>query len=144
MISIATSEELPEIFDLLVSAHIGVAHDWRADVVARASLENHLAGCCALDFVEATSILHSLTVVKSKRRIGVGSALVEYCVEIASDRGAEDIALLTMFWNVNFFRKNGFSTTSRSLLPRSLANNPLIYDSVLRRATPMIRRLACL
>jgi N-acetylglutamate synthase-like GNAT family acetyltransferase len=83
LISIATSEELPEIYSLLVTARIGVVHGWRADVVARASLENHLAGCCALDFVEATSILHSLTVVKSKRRMGIGSALVEYCVEIA-------------------------------------------------------------
>jgi N-acetylglutamate synthase-like GNAT family acetyltransferase len=142
LISLATLGEMQEIFDLLVSARIGVVDGWRADVVVRASLEKDLAGCCALDFAEGTSILHSLTVVKSKRRMGIGSALVDYCIEIARDRGAEDVVLLTMFWNVNFFRKNGFSTTSRSLLSRSLANNPLIYDPALRRATPMIRHLA--
>ena len=143
-ISIARPEELPEILNLLLAAHIGVVAGWHADVVLRARTENHITGCCALDFVAKTAILHSLAVEKSSRRLGIGSALVGLCVDTARSKGAADIVALTMFWNVNFFRKNGFSTSSRLLLPSSLNSNPLIYDPVLRRATPMIRRLVCL
>lgn len=144
LISIARSEELPEILSFLLAAHIGVVAGWHADVVVRARPANQITGCCAVDFVEKAAILHSLAVEKSNRRLGIGSALVGLCVDTARSKGAADIVALTMFWNVNFFRKNGFSTTSRSLLPASLNNNPLIYDPVLRRATPMIRRLVCL
>jgi N-acetylglutamate synthase-like GNAT family acetyltransferase len=56
----------------------------------------------------------------------------------ARTNGAEIVVLMTMFWNVNFYRKLGFETTSRKLLPEALKGHPMIYDPSLRRSTPMV------
>ncbi|MBZ5505827.1 MAG: GNAT family N-acetyltransferase [Acidobacteriia bacterium] len=132
---------MPEIVRLLMDCRIGADEKWSADIVVEASRGNQLLGCCALDFVGRVAILHSLAIDRQTRRRGIGRALVERCVRLAGARQAHCVVALTMFWNVNFFRKCGFATTSRKLLPPSLANHPLVFDSAFRRATPMIRHI---
>ncbi len=132
---------MPELRRLLVEANIGVGERWSADVVVKAMLLHHIVGCCAIDFAHPASILHSLAVRKTERRKGIGRAMVERSVQIAREQGATVVIALTMFWNVSFFRKCGFETTSRKLLPECLAGNPLVFDSAFRRATPMRRQL---
>jgi N-acetylglutamate synthase-like GNAT family acetyltransferase len=137
----AAPDRFSEIVRLLMSARIGAAEDWSADRVTEATIGEDLVGCCAVDFVENVAILHSLAIEKPMRRRGIGRALVEGTVEIARARHAECIVALTMFWNVNFFRKCGFVTTSRKLLPGRLAGHPFIFDPAFRHATPMIRQI---
>jgi len=132
---------LPAIIRLLIDARIGAEEDWSADVTVEATVGTDLVGCCATDFVGNVAILHSLAVEKHMRRRGIGKALVEYSVEIAGERHAEWIVTFTMFWNINFFRKCGFVTTSRKLLPECFAGHPWIFDPLFRRATPMVRQI---
>jgi N-acetylglutamate synthase-like GNAT family acetyltransferase len=138
-----TAERVPQIVRLLIDSRIGVDEDWSAQVLIEAAWDKRLAGCCALDFVERVAILHSLAIDKPMRRKGIGKALVERCVTLVASQQVCCIVALTMFWNVTFFRKCGFNTTSRKLLPACLANHPLVYHPVLQRATPMIRRVSC-
>lgn len=134
-------DRLPEIVRLMMDCRIGADEKWSADVVVEASRGNQLLGCCALDFVERVAILHSLAIDRQTRRRGIGRALVEHCVRLAGEQQVHCVVALTMFWNVNFFRKCGFATTSRKLLPPCLANSPLVFDPAFRRATPMIRHI---
>jgi N-acetylglutamate synthase-like GNAT family acetyltransferase len=137
----APPDRLPEVIRLLISAKIGAEENLSADFVIEATDGSTLVGCCALDFVKNVTIVHNLAVEKPMRRKGIGRALVEYSVKIAALRHTELMVALTMFWNVNFFRKLGFSTTSRKMLPASLEGRPLIFDPALRRATPMVRKV---
>jgi len=139
----ANPDRFPEIIRLLMSARIGAEKGWSADRVIEATTGKDLVGCCALDFVGNVVLLHSLVIDKPMRRRGIGWALVEEAVEIARARRVEYMVALTMFWNVNFFRKCSFVTTSRKLLPERLAGHPFIFDPVFRYATPMIRRIDC-
>lgn len=139
--SIAEADSTPKLLAILRDAKIGVGEGWSADVVVKAVRQREIVGCCAVDFAYPASILHSLAVRKRERRRGVGRALVEHSVQIAAEQGATIIVALTMFWNVGFFRKCGFDTTSRKLLPRCLAGNPLVFDQVFRRTIPMKRDL---
>jgi N-acetylglutamate synthase-like GNAT family acetyltransferase len=140
-ISHPTLERLPSIMQLLVDSRIGIDEEWSAEVIVQASRRGQLLGCCALDFVGRTAVLHGLAVHKPVRRMGIGRKLVAYCVALARKRQAESVLAFTMFWNVNFFRKCGFHTTSRKLLPPVLKDNVLVCHTALRRATPMIRRI---
>lgn len=142
-VACAAPDRFPEIIRLLMSARIGAEEEWSADMVIEATVEKELVGCCALDFVENVAILHSLAVEKPMRRKGIGNTLVENSVEIARRRHAGCIVALTMFWNVKFFRKCGFVTISRRLLPERLAGHPSIFGPMFRHATPMIRQIDC-
>jgi N-acetylglutamate synthase-like GNAT family acetyltransferase len=142
-ISHSTPERLPVIIRLLMEARIGVDEGWTAEVIIQANQNERLLGCCALDFVGRMAVLHGLAVEKPMRRMGIGKKLVEYCIALAQERQAESVVTFTMFWNVNFFRKCGFHTTSRKLLPPMLKDNVLVCHPALRRATPMITQFTC-
>jgi len=140
-ISHPTPEQLPSLIRLLMEARIGVDKEWSAEVIIQANQNERLLGCCALDFVGRMAVLHGLAVDKTVRRMGIGKKLVKYCVALARKRQAESVVTFTMFWNVNFFRKCGFHTTSRKLLPPALKDNVLVFHPALRRATPMMRQI---
>lgn len=137
----AEADITPELLAILMDAKIGVGAGWSADVVLKATRQQEIVGCCGLDFVYPASILHSLVVRRHMRRRGVGRELVDHAVLIAGEKGASTIVALTMFWNVGFFRKCGFETTSRKILPPCLFGNPLVFDPIFRYATPMKREL---
>jgi N-acetylglutamate synthase-like GNAT family acetyltransferase len=122
-----------------MEARIGVDEEWSAEVIFQASQDEQLIGCCALDFASRIAVLHGLAIYKPMRRLGIGKKLVESCIALAQERQAESVLAFTMFWNVDFFRKCGFYTTSRKVLPPALRDNVHVCHPALRRATPMIR-----
>jgi N-acetylglutamate synthase-like GNAT family acetyltransferase len=126
---------------LLTEAKIGIGEDWNSYPYWTAFADGEVVGCASLVFVDSVCIFHSLAVRKLYRRMRIGSGLVERRIDESLERGATVALLMTMFWNVNFFRRFGFETTSRKLLPPAVAHEPLIFDPTFRKATPMIRML---
>jgi N-acetylglutamate synthase-like GNAT family acetyltransferase len=126
---------------LLSAAHIG--GDNRLDATNLVVATNHdsVVGCAALQAFDRVAVLHSVAVEKRARRKGIGKRLVRACLASARRRNVRMVVLMTMFWNVNFFRRFGFRTVSRRALPDSLQRHPLIIDPVFRYCTPMVRRI---
>jgi N-acetylglutamate synthase-like GNAT family acetyltransferase len=80
-----------------------------------------IVGCAAVREIGDGGYLYGLTVCKEWRRRGIGSALVRERLKWLSRNGANFAVLLTMFWNVRFFRQSGFRTVPRKGLPAMCA-----------------------
>ena len=129
------------IKSLLTEVNIGIDENWNKYFYWIAEWNGEVVGCCSLVHVDTVAIFHSLAVKKAYRHKGIGSELMEFRLLEAQVTGDEFAVLMTMFWNVNFYRKLRFETTSRKFLPTVLRNHPMIFDAAFRRSTPMIRDL---
>jgi len=103
-----------------------------------ATANGHVIGCSRIEIVGEYALLRNVAVEKVWRHKGVGSRLVKKCLlEIrAADRTM--IALVTMFWNVNFFRRFGFRTVSRQDLHTQLRKMDVFSHPTYRFTTPML------
>jgi N-acetylglutamate synthase-like GNAT family acetyltransferase len=126
---------------LLRAAHIAADDYGEMNGIIVAIQDGSLVGCSGLEICDSDAILHSVVVEKALRRRGVGTRLVRECLRSARRRQVLIVALMTMFWNVNFFRQLGFRTLSRRDLPETLRDHPLIADKAFKYCTPMMRRL---
>src|SRR5262245_19639973 len=104
---------------LLAGAHIGAEDNPDLAGFFVAVSAGSIVGCGGFERCGRASILHSIVVDKKARRRGVGRRLVAAIIGCRSS-GVQVVALMTMFWNVNFFRRVGFRTVSRRALPESL------------------------
>lgn len=106
-----------------------------------ATLHNQVVGTAGLELIHPVAVLHSVAVEKQLRHRGIGLQLVTRCLEEAGRQGAETAALVTMFWNVNFFRRAGFESISRKELPWELRRHPLFSAAKYRYTIPMFLKL---
>ncbi|PID73959.1 MAG: GNAT family N-acetyltransferase [Desulfobacterales bacterium] len=120
----ATIQDVPVIHDLLHScSHQG-------DLIPRslsdlygssrdftvAVQENCVMGCAALQFCwEDLAEIRSMAVRESKRRRGVGTALVHACTEEARRYGIRKLFCLT--FKPDLYARFGFHTIERAELP---------------------------
>ena len=103
-----------------------------------AVIRKEVIGCAAIELLGTQALLRSVAVDRPWRRRGIGRALVVACLDFAQRRGATAVALVTMFWNTNFFRGVGFATVSRRQLPAGIRLNPMFTAEKYRYTTPMI------
>ena len=129
------------IKSLLTEVNIGIDENWNKYFYWIAEWNSEVVGCSSLVHVDTVAIFHSLAVKKAYRHRGIGSELMKLRLLDARATGDEIAVLMTMFWNVNFYRKLQFETTSRKSLPTVLRDHPMIFDAAFRRSTPMIRDL---
>jgi amino-acid N-acetyltransferase len=130
MIRKAKIHEVPEIYRLLVN--FSKKAEW--DILPRkmADLYNlvrdffvyrkdqgRIRGIAALHiFWEDLGEIRSLGVLPDFRKTGIGSLLMEKCLEEARDLGLKRVFVLTSTQNANFFDRFGFKKVHKDDLPR--------------------------
>ena len=98
-----------------------------------------VVACCGLDFHNGNAILTSLAVEKGFRHQGIGSALVTHRLKIAKQRAAKFVALITMYYHFNFYKKRGFRTCPRADLPTSIKSYSQFTTSRYKKCAVMFR-----
>lgn len=78
-----------------------------------------ILGCCALHPTwEDLAEIRSVAVKPDTKKRGIGTAVVERCIETASVLGIKKVFLLT--YVPEFFRKLGFSEVEKEQLPKKI------------------------
>lgn len=116
----ARGEDLPRLFELLAGADLptaGFAEHLGTALVARDG--ERLVGCVALESYGDEALLRSLVVAPAARGTGLGERLTAAALELARERGARRVWLLTTTAE-RFFPRFGFRRVERSALPPAL------------------------
>lgn len=71
-----------------------------------------------------------------KRRIGI--ALFDHALAHAKTTGASPVALLTMYYHFNRFKRCGFRTYPRKDVPERLMSHPMLTDKRFMKCAVMI------
>jgi amino-acid N-acetyltransferase len=109
----AQESDLPAVLGLLESTHLptaGVAVTPSHFVVAES--KGKVVGVVGLEMYGRSALLRSAAVEESWRGSGVGRVLVERALDVARERGIEDVFLLTTTAE-NYFPRFGFTCVSR-------------------------------
>ena len=97
-----------------------------------------IVGCAAVRAVDGWGYLYGLAVKRTWRRRGIGSALISARLHWLHTHQFPCAILLTMFWNIRFFRRLGFHPQPKRDLPGSLLRLPDLRDAMNHRCTAMI------
>lgn len=81
-----------------------------------ASIGGEIVGCIAARCVDGIGYIYGLVVAKQWRKMGIGHFLTQRCIEQVVRAGATKVYILSMFWNVRFFKKHGFALVARSAI----------------------------
>jgi amino-acid N-acetyltransferase len=109
----AQSADLPGVLDLLGRSDLpsaGVADALPHFVIAEN--EGQLVGVVGLELYGSSALLRSAAVEESWRRTGVGRTLIESALDLARDRGIDDVFLLTTTAE-HYFPRFGFACVTR-------------------------------
>lgn len=119
----ADNRHLKDINRLIRGAKIGdgikkpVKNFW----IAR--LNKKIVGCAGLDLIgNKSAIFTHLVVAKKFRHQGIGLALINHRKRVARQRRANVLALITMYYYYNFYKRRGFKVVKRADLPEHLKN----------------------
>ena len=86
-----------------------------------AKIGDRVVGCAGLEFInDRAAVFTHLVVEKAQRKQGIGSALIEKRFEAARKRGVKALALCTMYYHFNFYKRRGFRTVPRANLPEDI------------------------
>jgi amino-acid N-acetyltransferase len=109
----ASSADLEAVFGLLERSGLpraGVADNFSQFLVAEA--DGRLVGVVGLELYGQSALLRSAAVEESWRGSGVGRVLVERALDLARERGIDDVYLLTTSAE-HYFPKFGFVCVRR-------------------------------
>ena len=76
-----------------------------------------LVGCAGVVYFNGIAVLTHVAVEAELRRQGIGGALVDKAYDAAKGKGVKVVALITMYYRFNWFKKWGFRTVPRAELP---------------------------
>jgi N-acetylglutamate synthase-like GNAT family acetyltransferase len=80
-----------------------------------------IIGCSVLEFINSRAAVLAYNVVKKEyRKQGIGSILIEKRVERCCQNNIQILSLATMFYLFNFYKRRGFATMKRALLPSDI------------------------
>jgi amino-acid N-acetyltransferase len=119
-IEAARAHDLDGLQELLAGAGLptaGFTDQFGAALVARDG--ERLAGCVALELYGREALLRSLVVAPEVRGTGLGERLTEAALQLAHERGARRVWLLTTTAE-RFFPRFGFRRVERNALPAAL------------------------
>jgi amino-acid N-acetyltransferase len=109
----AEAADLPAVLSLLERSKLptaGVADGFSHFLVAEG--DGKLVGVAGLELYDGSALLRSVAVEEAWRGSGVGRVLVERALDLARERGIEDVYLLTTTAE-HYFPKFGFTCVSR-------------------------------
>ena len=113
----AAAADAPAVLDLIAACGLpeaGVRDHLDAAVVARA--DGRIVACAALELYGDGALLRSVAVDHTIRGSGVGQRIVQAALDLAKERGAACVYLLTTTAE-HFFPKFGFMPVSRDDVP---------------------------
>lgn len=87
-----------------------------------ATVEGNVVGCVGLEMFEPAGLLRSLAVREPHRGSGLGSALFERIILVATGKGAQRLFLLTTT-AAPFFAQRGFEPVDRSEAPEVMTKS---------------------
>lgn len=101
--------------------------------------DGEVVGCCALEvYSKRLAEIRSLAVAKEYQGKGIGTALIEHCLEAAKAKGVYEILSITSA--VPLFEKQGFGTfkNEKFALIKVLRQNPAVLEcGVSSQTAPM-------
>ncbi len=131
----------PAVRDLLTEAGLpleGAAAAFATGVVA--SDGDRLVGCAAIEPYDKIALLRSVAVVPDQRETGVGTSLVHAIEDLARDRGATTLILLTETAEP-WFSRLGYAPIDRSTVPTDVARSIEFESACSTSAVAMQRTL---
>jgi amino-acid N-acetyltransferase len=102
--------------------------------------EGELVGVAGIELYDRSALLRSVAVEPRWRGTGVGRVLVERALDMASERGIEDIYLLTTTAE-NYFPKFGFTCTCREDVAEGVRSSVEFRTACPASATVMRKKL---
>jgi len=137
----AQESDLPAVLGLLGRAHLptaGVADAPSHFVVAES--DGKLVGVVGLELYGGSALLRSAAVEESWRGSGVGRVLVERALDVARERGIEDVFLLTTTAE-HYFPRFGFTCVSRDAVTPGVRSSIEFQEACPASATVMRKSL---
>jgi amino-acid N-acetyltransferase len=137
----ATEDDLPRVLSLLGRAELptaGVADALPHFIVAESG--DTLAGVVGLELYGESALLRSAAVDESWRGSGVGKVLVDRALDLARERGVEDVYLLTTTAE-DYFPKFGFACVSRDSVAEGIRASVEFQTACPASATVMRKTL---
>ena len=117
----------------------GAAEAFATGVVANDG--DRLVGCAAIEPYDGAALLRSVAVVPDQRGTGVGTSLVHAIEDLARDRGAKSLILLTETAEP-WFSRLGYAVIDRSTVPTDVARSIEFETACSTSAVAMLRTLA--
>jgi amino-acid N-acetyltransferase len=137
----ASSADLESVFSLLDRSGLptaGVADNFSQFLVAEA--DGRLVGVVGLELYGESALLRSAAVEESWRGSGVGRVLVERALDLARERGIEDVYLLTTTAE-NYFPKFGFVCVRRDEVAQGIRSSVEFQTACPASATVMCKHV---
>jgi amino-acid N-acetyltransferase len=137
----ASAADLQSVFSLLDRSGLptaGVADNFSQFVVAQA--DGRLVGVVGLELYGESALLRSAAVEESWRGSGVGRVLVERALDLARERGIEDVYLLTTTAE-NYFPKFGFVCVRRDEVAQGVRSSVEFQTACPVSATVMCKHV---
>jgi amino-acid N-acetyltransferase len=137
----ARESDLPAVLRLLGRAHLptaGVAEAPSHFVVAES--DGQLVGVVGLELYGGSALLRSAAVEESWRGSGVGRVLVERALDVARERGIQDVYLLTTTAE-HYFPRFGFTCVSRDSVTPGVKSSIEFQEACPASATVMRKTL---
>ncbi len=137
----AASGDWASVRGLLTEAGLpldGAEEAFATGVVA--SDGDRLIGCAAIEPYDRVALLRSVAVVSDQRGTGVGTSLVRAVEDLARDRGATSLILLTETAEL-WFSRLGYEVIDRSTVPADVARSVEFETACSTTAVAMQRTL---
>ena len=138
----AEAGDWPAVRDMLTQAELpldGAAEAFATGVVATEG--DRLVGCAAIEPYDGVALLRSVAVAPDQRGTGVGTNLVHAVEDLARDRGATSLILLTETAEP-WFSRLGYTVIDRSTVPVDVARSVEFETACSTSAVAMRRILA--
>jgi amino-acid N-acetyltransferase len=138
----ARPADLDEVLALLQRSGLpldGAADCVRAMLVLRAA--DGVSGCAALELYGEDALLRSVVVDASRRGTGEGLALTRAALQMAAERGARSVYLLTTT-AAAFFPRFGFAPVSREEVPAAVRQSVEFTSACPASAVVMVARVS--
>ncbi len=97
--------------------------------------------CAGLNFYNSADILTTLVVEKESRHRGIGGSLINLRLGFAKRHGAKIVALVTMYYHFNFYKRWDFKTCPRKNLPESIRDYPQFTAKRYKKCAVMFRNI---
>ncbi len=139
----ADKRHLPEINRLVTETKISDPMESLDGVFWFARAEGRIVACGGVQLIGSeTGIVVQLAVEKPFRKKGICISILKKIDEYVKERGVKTLALATMYYLYNFFKKRGYRTIPRAGLPDHLKNYSMFVEKRYMKCGVMIRELS--